>query len=579
MKTDRFLTIGIVVWGALLAVWLVRGHFLIPADRILDTHESYTYSGRLVEFRDMLGAGYWSPEWTTNFRGGLGAPYFTYYQSGFFYAASLVPWNVPPTRALGIVVAAFAFLGYLATFGLVGRRFGRISGWLAGSSLLLAAYPATEISIRGNLSEFSAMMILPACLWALAGWLEDRRPAYLIGLAAAGGTLIATHPVVGMLGWGLLSLILAVFVCHTRQLRPALIAAVALGVAVGLAAFFWVPVFFGRHLVNSQPAFEGFYSYTNHFVSVVDIFGPYHRHEIIPLALGPVIIMLIGFNGLVLVARWEISTPEQRYLLILSLLGILLFGWLMTSSSALVWQSVSPLRQIQFPWRILTVITVLAAVAVGSMIPWQAERVRAAAVGLLIAVMWGLSWQYTAYRIDPEVGAIGSVDQLLGVNFTPDLCHEWLPRGAEVDIPRQQRAAPTPGPGCRVDRFARRQGRLSCYVQTAAESFVVMPHYFLPVGWKATVDGRDVKLQADSRGLMRVDLPADADGLLEIEFGRTPMRRLGLIVSGLSLLGGLCLLAALYRWQPRGAELPSAPASLREQTEPATDGRVGNPPK
>lgn len=545
MKTDRFLTIGIVIWGALLAAWLVRGHFLIPADRILDTHESYSYSGRLVEFRDMLGAGYWSPEWTTNFRGGLGSPQFTYYQPGFFHAASLVPWSVHPTRALGIAVAAFAFLGYLATFGLVGRRFGRVSGWLAASSLLLAVYPATDISIRGNLSEFSAMMVLPVCLWALAGWLEDRRPGYLVGLAAAGGMLIATHPVVGMLGWGLLSLILAVFLCHTRQLGTTLIAGLALGVAVGLAAFFWVPVFFGRDLVNSQPAFEGFYSYTNHFVSIGELFGPYHRNAIIPFALGPITILLIGFNGLVLLARWEITSVGQRYLLILSLIGIILFGWLMTSSAAFVWQCASPLRQIQFPWRVLTVITVLASVAVGSMLPWKAERIRALAVGLMILLMWALSWQYTAYRIDPDVRSIGSVDRLLEINFTPDLCHEWVPRGAEVNIPPDQRIEPAPGPGCRVDQFARRQGRLSCRVQTEAQSFVVMPHYFLPVGWAATLDGRAVELTADSRGLIRVDLPGNVDGTLEIVFSRTPMRRLGLIVSGLSLLGGALLLALL----------------------------------
>jgi hypothetical protein len=348
-----------------------------------------------------------------------------------------------------------------------------------------------------------------------------------------------------MLGWGLLSLILAVFLCQTGQLRPALIAGLALGVAVGLAAFFWVPVFSGRDLVNFQPAFDGFYSYTNHFVSIGELFGPYHRKAIIPFALGPATIVLVGFNGLVLLARWEITTAGQRYLLILSLVGMILLGWLMTSSSAWVWQCVSPLRQVQFPWRILTVITVLASVAAGSMLPWKAERLRAAVVGLMILLMWAFSWQYTAYRIDPDVRSIGSVDRLLEINFTPDLRHEWVPRGAEVDIPRDQRIGPAAGPGCRVGQFSRRQGRLSCRVRTEAESFVIMPHYFLPVGWKATLEGQAVELKADSRGLMRVDLPGGVDGTLEIVFTRTPLRRLGLIVSGLSLLGGVVLLALL----------------------------------
>ena len=103
---------------------------------------------------------------------------------------------------------------------------------------------------------------------------------------------------------------------------------------------------------------------------------------------------------------------------------------------------------------------------------------------------------------------------------------------------------------------------------------MIMPHYFLPVGWEVTLDGRAVKLQADSRGLMRVSLPAATDGLLRIEFGRTPMRRLGLIVSGLSLLAGLCLLAAFYRIRQRNAKPEMTLSTQWEKTEPVADGNA-----
>ena len=41
------------------------------------------------------------------------------------------------------------------------------SGWLAASLLLLSVYPATEIYIRGDLSEFCAMMLIPPALWEI----------------------------------------------------------------------------------------------------------------------------------------------------------------------------------------------------------------------------------------------------------------------------------------------------------------------------------------------------------------------------------------------------------------------------
>jgi len=596
-RRNRLLIAGHVLLGLLLAFWLARVYFLHPPGRIHVNDEGYSYAGRLIEFRDLLAAGYVSPQWCTHFRGGLGAPYFSYYQPGFFYAASLVPWAVPPLVALGLTVAGFAMLGYLSMAGLVGRWFGRLSGALAGGGLLLSVYAGTEISFRGDLSEFAAMMTLPAVLWALAGWFEHGRRRHAVCLTVASAALITLHPAVALIGFALFALALIAFVAATRQFRRVLGAAAALGVGVGLAAFYWLPVFFEWNLVGSEAAFTGFYHYAEHFVGPLAILNPWNDHMTLPLTPGPVLVASIVLNTFVMLLRRGqeatsavpprpsagekgledyrlVSQPAppgtesegggksigrsdprcgelvvwQRRLLFFCLIAGVLCTLLMTRWSAPLWDRIDLLQRLQFPWRIVSLVTVLAAAAAGCMVPWRREPVRAVVVALSLLAMWGFALRPTSYELDPRTTVPADVEQLMRLDFRPDIRDEWLPKGASPNLPAEFRAGPMAGPGCEVDRFERTQGRLRCRVRTGGPSHVVLPHYFFPVGWQARLDGQQVALSAERHGLMRIELPDRAAGELEVTFSHTPMRRLGLWISTASLLiGGLCLWRPVWR--------------------------------
>lgn len=541
--------LGVLVWGVFLAAWLGRVYFLHPPERIHENHEAFTYAGRLVEFRDLLAAGYLSPEWCSHFRGGLGAPYFGYYQPGFFYAAAVVPWNVPPVRALGVTVVAFALVGYLGMFALVARRFGAANGWLAASALLTSVYAGTEIVIRGDLAEFSGMMLLPGLLGALLGWLEEGRLGRLALLWLIAACLILVHPLVAMLGFMLLAMATVAFGLPAENRQRIVPAVAALGLAVGMTSFYWLPLFLQWDLVCGDRAFEGFYHWSEHFVGPLALLGRYDRGTLIPFSVGPMLVLLVAIGALSH-ARWGDAVgdvPQRRWLVFL-LVALAIFSLLMTRGSTWLWMWLTPLQRLQFPWRILSLVSVLAAAAAGALPRWGSEKLRTAAVALIVLVLWGLSIQYTAYRLDPSLRAPADVEQLAGLHFAPDLRNEWLPRGAVAEIPLQQRAQPRPAPGCRVQEFVRQQGHLRCLVRVEGDSHVVLPHYFFPVGWQATLDGRPVKLASDDRGLMRVDLPRGTDATLVVAFSPTPARRLGLGISAISLLASVALAGLGFRY-------------------------------
>jgi hypothetical protein len=126
------------LWGAFVAWALTRFYFRYAPGQMHANHEGYGYVYRALEFMDALAAGYWSPQWATHFRGGLGSPYFGYYQPGFFYVVAAFGSVLPLMTALAAAVWTFALVGYGGVFALIRGRFGTASGVLAGTMLLVA---------------------------------------------------------------------------------------------------------------------------------------------------------------------------------------------------------------------------------------------------------------------------------------------------------------------------------------------------------------------------------------------------------------------------------------------------------
>jgi hypothetical protein len=542
------LAVAAIVWGLLLALWLGRVYFLHDAAAVHVNHERYHYASRLLEFRDLLGSGYLAPQWATHFRAGLGSPYFSYYQPGLFYLASLVPWVFAPIRALGVVVVGFAFLGYWGTFSLVRRWFGPLSGLLSGSLLLLSVYAGSEIYVRGDLSELCAMMLLPIAISGLAGWIEEGRlrSAALVAVSTAGITTL--HPGIALVASGVLGGIATLFLLSGRLRARAAGALAALAVGVGLSAFYWLPVFGEWNLVTPEAAFTEFYFYAQNFITLSDLFGRYDRSTLIPFTLGPILPLMIVANLVALAIFRERATRVQGAVIAVALATTVGAVFLMTSASALLWEWLPLLQRLQFPWRLQTIAPVFAAALAGATIAWPSERARAALSGVVLVVALFLSVSYTDYRLDARFRNPADVEEVEREYFTPDIRDEWMPRGASTEARRRLGALPTAGPGARIEAFERSQGLLRARVDARRASFVVLPHYAFPIGWSASLAGAPVEIQRDRDGLMKIPLPAGASGRLEVRFGITPMKVAGLWLStATAIAAGLFALLARRR--------------------------------
>ena len=540
---------ALAVGAAAVGLYLARAYFVFPPDLIPYSHERHRYVYRIVEFRDLLAAGYWSPQWTTHFRAGLGEPYFAYYQPGFFYLASLVPWWVDPLRAMGCVVVAALVFGFVTAFALVRSRFGGLAGFVAAVALVAAPYTRVEILVRGDLSEFTAMMMVPFAVHRFLDGLERGRARDLIGLAVVFAAAVCTHPAVGLFLAMALGAALVTFAVVDRSWIGGMRVAAALAVGAGLSSFYVLPVALEVEHVASERAFSTMWQYWQWFVEPRDLFDvtailPF------PIVVGNLLVAMAALSvaGFFWTARqWS---AEQRRLLVFALLVSALMLFLMSSASAPLWERFPPLAKVQFPGRALALLTPALACAAGAVAGsgafWRASLLALLAVASLAQSVAAM----TPGRPVSFVHVTRAADLVTAEYFRPDIADEWLPRTANRFIIEGPSGPRVSWGRCSVSDFRRLQGRLTMHVADNRDGcFVVLPHFFFPLGWRVWVDGaeRGATLRPVAKGFMQVGLPPGAEGPVELRFTMTPMRRVGWMVTAASATLGFLGLASLAR--------------------------------
>lgn len=533
------------LWGAALTTSLTRHFFGYGPGEMHVNHEGYAYAHRVMEFADLLHAGYLWPQWAVDFRLGLGSPYFGYYQPLFFYLASGFLAVLPLPTAMAASVWTVTFAGYAGMLTLVRRRFGVPAGMLAGTTLLAARYVMTEVYFRGDLSELTGMMLLPAALHWMTAWLDEARPAAWYALAANAAALVCAHPVAGLFGYGALVVVVACWVAMGADRRRAGAALAALGAGVGLAGFYLVPVALEWHLV--QGGRLTFNEAPLPFVELGVLLGlrpPSTRYVAIPVALGLPMLLLAGIAAVRGAWRWRTLDGTQRRLIVS--MGVLGAGvvWLMHPASQFLWDALPVLRFVQFPARAMLVLTVALACLVGALVA------RSPASALLAGTLLAGPLLFRGAGFQPTPIVFPHPDSARGLATTyvaPDGANEWLPRDADVLLAGRAPTAPACTGTCSVAGFERAAGRLRARVTAVGETDVTLPHYYFPVGWQATFDGTPIPLSRAEHGLMRVTLghpDRSISGQLDLVFTTTPARRLGITVS---LATALALVALAFR--------------------------------
>ncbi len=554
LRDARFL----LVLGVAIGLW-------VPLARLdwFASHEMVSYAVRTVEWSVELRAGALYPRWCPDFYGGYGSPFFVFHGpvvyglAGLLHATVLdVFWSLKVVMLLASVLAGAG--AYALVFG---ETRDRNAALLGSVTYLAAPYRIGNLYERGDLAEFACLALLPGVLAlyrAVAREALPRRAQRLaVAAAVAHATLIMTHTILGLWGTLVVALIVLPSVIRfavRRAVRRALLLVGAMTCALGLAAVYIVPAMVYRGIVHAPGMVKTVYNPQDNWISLGTLFAsttPEFGRNFLrmgPMLLGAFVVVLLGL-------AWR---PRRAWPALAWMGFAALLVFLVLPQGRPFW---APNRVpfapfIQFPWRLLGPVALLASVALGIGAAAAGERLseslktRIAVVGAG-TLLFVVAWPYVSAR---EM----STDQ---VPLDAENIRQWMLSTTEADefLP-QQAAVPakqSPGDlvvstdGAAVERtssqgshhlLALRADRDGANVGLALHAFP---------GWAVKTDAGpgDAELQTDGQGLLRLHLPTSGPYRLRLWFGVPGAASVGAFLSILSALGlGLVLLHGCGPW-------------------------------
>lgn len=503
--------------------------------------------------------------WTKELGYGYGYPLMNFYPP-LPYIVGLL------SRAMGLsyldtikFLFAISFIlatGFMARLGQV--FFGRWGGVVAAIFYLYGPYRALDLYVRGDLNELWATVFLPAAVWY--GYKLVRRPsvvgAVALGLSVAmivmshlGMTLIMA-PVVVV--WILMWLVLHGVERVKKAILPL---AVSTMVALGVSSFFIVPVVFEQQYVHVETLTIGYFNFLAHFINLNQLFlsrfwgygsSVYGPNDGMSFQVG-VGHWLVGLVALLGILFWREKGRMRLAVMIFCMFLFLGSAFMAHWKATPIWLRVPKLEFLQFPWRLLSLISFAVSLVAGGVVWLFKERWRwlvaamALALNLILYEPYFQPLRWFGDRIDAK-------------QFSGEIWQREITAGIFDYLPRWSKTPPKdPAPSDatlagRLPVTARnKKSNAQTYVvdNRAAKSLPLVVNTFYYPGWSATVDGRQVKIESASGdlGLMTVLVPPGVNDVTLI-FKETGLRMVADLVSFASLV----VIAGYVVWRRRWAD-------------------------
>ena len=570
---------------------------LAPGLYFFDAHDGRHSVFYPMMFDASLRSGALWPRWAMHHLQGYGYPTFIIVPPLGFYTVSFfvllgagMTLAVKLTWMTGILLSGIGMYRLVLHWSAAAARLPgrgapdgtRLAAVTAALLYVYAPYHLLDVYVRGALNESLLFLWLPWLFLAFdklllhgsaPGW---RRLALAMLLLAAtwlthSFAILAVTPLVMLyvifrVGWLWWVERTSGAQADGPQAGRALLQRTLLAAAAGvggllLSAVFLAPLLAEQGYLNQQVYTTDTYNFRNHFVQWGQFFSPFwgYGYSDDPLGANDGMGFQVGALALILACagifalRRGMDRNRRALMLFLAVASIGVMA-VMAPVSKPLWEAIPTLAVIQFPWRLLLLVTftvcALAGLALVQLLALYAAHVpgqfdaRAEGSGLLVFAL--LAVVGTAAYADPALQAIepwredGRAVYRFEVEH-PDMITwtQWTqapfttsPMSADYARPdyieahgRTQsltRLMVQAGDGVvvRQDSAGSRFGGL---VEMQTPGVVRVNIMYFP-GWQASVDGARVPLRVSNpEGLVEVDVPA-GQHTIELRMGTTPPR-------------------------------------------------------
>ncbi len=524
---------------------------------------------RVVALDAALRQGQWLPRWSPDLVHGYGYPVFNFFP--YLGHLSVELWHLVGFDFLTAYKIACA-LALLASawfaFRLARAYWGESAGLVAGVAYLYNPYLLYDIYTRGSLPESLALALLPlTMLYVCRAAHGDRRGAVWAGWLLAAflflhnGVALQTMPFLALYAlWETWSKIKEAN--GQIKLQPFLLPASSFLLALLLSAFFWLPVITeSRYIQLGRVTLNAGMSYASNFLSWAELLA-LPRLPVDSALLNPPVVRSLPLAALALVAFVPVRAIRSRSLprpIIYFAVAAGLAVFLILPIARPVWDNIPLLQLTFFPWRLLGPLSLFTAMLAAALFSdWHLNLEswnlnlgflsQPAAFLLLVAA--GLPYASPPFEPVPaapilaELAAFEVPPHFIGTTSVGEYLPIWVKQLPDTGADREQlMRGKTPtrytAPGAEVSAAPSGAGHTFVITATAPLTFTYRVFYF--PGWQATLDGQSAPIHiTEPEGLMVVAVPAGTH-TLAFQFGSTPPRAIGNLLSLIGLGLGLWL--------------------------------------
>lgn len=503
------------------------------------SHQDDLHIIRIVEMRKCFTDLQIPCRWVPDMGWGNGLPMFNFYGVSTYYFGGILSYVFGYLISAKILFFMALVLGSYGMYLLVNNLWGKYAGLTAAVLYMFAPYKALDIYVRGALTEAVALSIIPFVFYFFQK--KDYRYATLFLFL-----FLITHNIMTIIFLPVL-LLWVFYLQFETKFKDLKIVFMSLAIAFGMSAFFLLPAFLEKDLVQTESLTRFELDYRANFVSVRQLFldRVWGYGTSIPGPEG-------GMNFQIGWPHWILAIlsltvifvkkiDKKTKILVLSIFMIFLMSAFMThNKSSFVWEKINVLRFFQFPWRFLSLSILTSSILGGFIVSLLKNKIQIYMCYLVIILSFVLNWNYFKPR---EFYELTNNDRLTGVQWEQQrkgALLDYLPKTA---LEPREGAPTTPlitSGKADITNFVNKSNHFEFDAKIIEDATIHVPTYYFP-NWEVQVDGKDYPISFDNY-LGRISLSLKEGNYHVVgSFKNTPLRTMSNVISLISLFGLILL--------------------------------------
>lgn len=551
MKKDLLILLLIIFPS--FALLFQKGYFAMHDD---------LQSTRQLEMDKCFRDGQIPCRWVLDMGYGYGYPLFNYYPPLPYYLGQIFRiFNYSYIDIVKIVgVLGFVFTAAIMYY--LGREFwGRLGGLVSSAFYTYGPYHSVDFWVRGAVNEFWAMAFYPAILFFSFKLIKTSKTKYIPFLSLSIAGLMLSHNPMLMIFFPTVIIWLLFWWWKFKSRKTFIYLGLSGLWALGLAAFFTLPVILEQKFAHVETLTIGYFNYLAHYVPISRMFwivkwgygaSGLGQDDFLSFHLGYLqwIIPCFIFVGLI----FQKGFRKQASLLLLLALFSLGSLFMLHNKSTFIWQHFDPLKFLQFPWRFLSMATFYAALLSGSIALVFSKINTKLVISVLLMGVVLLNANY----FKPRVWYKDMTDQ---EKFSGHSWYLLITSGIFDYLPIFAPMPPADPPGGDLNitppgyykTMSKKTNYQKFILDLPSASQIEIQTYYFP-GWKVWLDGTEQQIDPARDpllGRMKIDAPPGKHTLIA-KFTNTPIRIVGnsLSLVSWSLIVGMGIMSLWRKKSP-----------------------------